>query len=342
MKTKLRLSASGAAAWTNCSQSVVLPMQNQHDFVKPPEIAERGTLLHAAAAKLLSPKPPKQNELNLSADDLSAVLFYVDHINDFRKENRGKEFIETKFTLSMSGVDIVAIPDYALIGAKKLTIIDLKTGYTSVPADNLQNKIYAHILAEQYNVHEAELRTVMPALRRVNFANIPIDRNYLKNLIANFKQRLDEFHSGAHCRYCNAITYCPEFAKKIKHLTEPKNREKILRSPAEFAEWWKYKRAIEKFYETLEAEIFTLFDLGQKVDGLEIAEASGRRVWAEGVTPKQIARALKVKESDVVEKRLLSPPQIEKKFGLNERLNEFIVRPKSRTITLSLEKNSFE
>lgn len=339
-KKSYRLNASKAAVWAKCSQSVVLAAENSvSDILPQADLAEKGLRLHYAAAQILKNEKKREEVFAALKDDeeRQAVVYYVDYINDLRKSyKRVKnkiEYVEEKFEYAHNNSVIVSIPDFAIIARDKVIIVDLKTGHMSVPADNLQNRIYAHVLAGGHGVKRAELRTVMPAIRQINFAEIEIEENYLNKIIDNFQSAIGKFYSGYHCRYCDAVSYCGEILRRVEKLKSPSYREQILRNSSELAEWYKYKKVIEKFYERLEVEILALFELGQKVDGLDVVETAGRRIWAEDVNSEIVARALGVALEDVTETKLLSPSQIEKRFkNIPQELSQFIIRPKSRAV----------
>lgn len=355
--SSIRLSASKALVWTNCTASVDLEKQMPTELLDKSEMAHRGTLLHAYAAASLIGDDRALKDARISDDEKSAMDFYVGLIktqympdpND-SQDSEVKIIIEEKIELDVDGVTFVAVPDFAYIDYDSVTIIDLKTGYTSVPADNLQNKIYAHVVARhvlssggRFRPKKAFLRTVMPFLKTINYATIDISSDYLVGLAQDFKDRKSTFLTGVHCRYCDACTICPALQDRIKKLHDLKYQQQILRDRRFYAEWWVYKKVIEKFYNQLESEIYALNDLGQCPDGLKVIDGYSRRQWAESVTPEKLAKDLKLDIETVAELKLISPAQLEKRIGqLPKGAENFIVKTKSRSIVVDNDSTVFD
>ena len=345
----IRLSASTAGVWTKCAMSAKLPSRPR-DIVPAPEIAERGTRLHDYAARMI-----KGEKVNIpNPEEELAVRFYLSQVKSMTSKYKSADMwrlVERRIEVTEGNVTFVGIPDYATIlrdrkGRYTLLVVDLKTGYSPVPADCLQMLLYAELLGLYYRrseiyVKSARLATVMTMTNTVNYAEYELrGQEYLEEL-ANFINFSDTFNTGTHCRLCQHVTTCPALSEVLRKLTSPAFRGQILRKPEDFSYWWQYKKVIDSFYDTLQREIVSLDSMRATPPGLKVETKPGRRVWNSDVDIATVASHLGLAEDAVVEKKLLSPAQLEAKLSKDKTalIKELTYRTQSVSVNLDLDSS---
>lgn len=76
-----------------------------------------------------------------------------------------------------------------------------------------------------------------------------------------------------------------------------------------------YSRAgfVEKWAETIKAKAYNILAMGGELPGFKlVAGREGARKWADECAAERLLKSMRVRSKDMYEKKLLSPPKVEK------------------------------
>lgn len=307
-------------------------------------------------------------EIKVTAEMLDACYLYAETIykdmvaagityDDSRKKYPvDKRFlnIEQKFTIEeidkeLSGTNDASVWDYV---RKKLTVYDFKYG-KGVPVEaehNEQLMFYALGILSKNKItdyNEVELVIIQP---RCNHEDGPIRRwvaskevmdafaDQLRAGVKAVRAENPEFHSGAHCRWCNAKVICPKYRAKINEAAQmdfapvapSENKTPVLEPPKveslsvdQIANIMKLAPMVQDFIKEVEEKAMELLNQGLAVPGFKLVQKRATRKW---IDEEQVALAFGEIAYDAP--KIKSPAQLEKLVG-KDKVQDFVMTPDS-------------
>lgn len=331
MKKHSKYSASGSKIWLNCPGSIGLCEQ----MPKKPEseYANEGTLAHELAEIMLRQGIIPINKYN--EEMIRHVTNYKTYI--FNRVMFGpthkKLSIEKKFKLSFVDDECFGTCDACIEDDECIEIIDLKygKGIHVYPKNNSQLMYYA--LGALYNEELKDLdyskkqiiltivqpRTDNPIRHyETNYAELLSFADKMRHAIKESKKSNPPFDSGDHCRFCNAVSFCPlvkeinnEMAVMIFEESAVENRDDFVRKVIE------RKYLIEKTISECEEYALNKLSKGENIKGLKLKEGRRTKIWKDNAEET----LCKLLPNDCYDIKLKSPTQIEKLINKNNKDN---------------------
>lgn len=248
-KTHALLSPSSSSRWLACPGSAHL---NALLPEKAGEFAEKGDHLHRLAEltlRTLVYHDADSFEFSDLMEDYpkeyaTLVRPYVDFVMNHYKATPGAHlFIESKFDMGEWCPDCFGTGDAVIIADGIIEVIDFKSG-TGVQVNveaNPQLQLYAlgayAAYRSVYDVHTVRMTIVQPGLDNIQSTDMTIEDlldwgESIKPLAQKAYDGKPEFHCGAHCRFCKAVSVCPAQAQKLieigkQMLKATKSRKKF-------------------------------------------------------------------------------------------------------------------
>lgn len=362
--------------------------------VQSSSFAREGTFAHAVAAHILSTNemPEVGSEFvfddhdqqivdEITAEMLEHVMVYVEHARKHAREGVMK--IEHHVDLSpLVRDDMYGTSDVIISKAIELVVSDFKYGYYPVHIIdwdmllddsmgelghvNSQLLYYAAGAAHQYNwKHKLiTLEIVQPRCMEVpTIQSTTVTAEQLKNWAERDLYRAAHLatsddaplHAGEWCRFCAAMSVCPEVRKSIQTLAATDFEGTFTASPPEFPappavpetlsdliNILHWAPIINAWLAACEVSALQLMTRGVHIPGFKLVEKRSFRKWPDGLSPKEIFERLKAKGAtgqlkDFVTSDFLSPAKAEKIAG-KTAVNEVCIHPRGE-LTVAAESD---
>lgn len=341
---------SSSSVWLECAGSVESP-----EVVEDPgEAAELGTTIHdyvyeATRTGAMPPRPPLADEEAEEVFDL-CVQRWLEVVEETAMDlpDGGQMLTEVRM-ISEVFPEFGGTSDLLIITPTSIHVKDLKTGMGPVSSeDNPQLGCYLLLAKEKFPGRERFFGTIVQP--RLNYEHT---HEFTAAALAKLRETIAEkYHStdrsaGGHCKHCPLLPSCqPAFDKARQVLADSLQAlpEPAADIPPEIAKWKEFIELLpvaEKLDATGRATVLGYIQAGGKVEGWKAAAHGAKRVWQNERKALEILRAMVPDETDLVDSRLLSPPQVEKLFkkkGLGEIPEGLIYKPPAKTILA--KKNS--
>ena len=345
--------ASRAHVWAFCEPSEDLTRAAKNPFRRQSAEQAEGVAIHAAihahfddAVKL---SDDNRTTLEASDDAADVVDFCVQVIHHLTHAQKGLPdlYFEQVADYRDDNLEIAARPDLVMFDrkAKKLTVIDYKTGFVPVEAEgNEQLKIYAHAFAAKHNLAPASIEGVIisPRLTTVEYTEIVYDPDFFANLYTELKKREGRFIVGAHCKNCAALTTCKLFRETAIKYYEPHLRDGLTSRPEEWQKLIAIARPAKKFFEEILDEAKNYLEMGGALDGVGLTKSAGKRAWFREITPAEIADKIGVPVDKLIDPpKIKSPAQAEKLLKKEQKavLRSLVYQPQNLSVNLTGETN---
>jgi len=352
MKQK-NYAASRAHVWAFCEPSEDLTRAAKNPFRRQSAEQAEGVAIHAAihAAFDDAVKLSDDNRTTLEAsDDAADVVDFcvkVIHHLTHAQQNLPDLYFEQVADYRNDNLEIAARPDLVLYDrtAKKLTVVDYKTGFVPVEAEgNEQLKIYAHAFAAKHNLTPASIEGVIiqPRLLQIEYAPIHYDPDFFENLHTELKKREGRFIVGAHCKNCAALTTCKLFRETAVKYYEPHLRDGLTSRPEEWQKLIAIARPAKKFFEEILDEAKNYLEMGGALKGVGLTKSAGKRAWFREITPDEIAEKIGVPVDKLIDPpKIKSPAQAEKLLKKEQKavLRSLVYQPQNLSVNLVDETN---
>lgn len=360
MKTvKQTFAASRAHVWLKCAASEESLSLGKNKFSTRDAFADEGVLIHARAARLLGADIAETSAeyqlfANADSDAQSVVDFYIGAVqrtadnHNQKSELKKQLFVEYDMQIENDSFVFRVIPDAIVLDKETntLTIFDLKTGFTSVSAeDNEQLLIGAHAFAEKHNLRPAQIVCVIvqPRLSTLEYSTATFDEQFFTRLSKNMRSRLGKFTPGAHCKGCGVLTTCKMFRDTLDAYLDPSTKDGLMSRPDAWARSLAISGPAKKFFETLESEAKDFLELGGTIPGFALTKTGGKRQWFRELSAETIAETLAIKTNDLYEPaKMATVAQIEKKIDKDKRdaLRSIVYQPQNKTLAV-VDNKSF-
>lgn len=351
-----KLGASSCHRWMKCAGSIAL------SELAPPKLpskyAEEGTKAHDLAELWLTGTLPDNS--NYPQEMRDNVMIYVNEVLYALNLNEGsKLLVEKTFTLDCIDASMFGTNDACVIDdvANELYVFDLKYGKgIEVQAENNKQLLYyalgatlsikrdrpfdkIHLVIVQPRIDNCVKKWTVENSTLLDFT---IDLNHA---VEQTKQDNAKLLSGDHCHFCPAITMCPEIKKQAQVVAKtefddmtatslPDVKTMSLEDAARVAS---FKKVFKHFIDACEDRVYSALHDGKKVDGFKLVHKRKIRKWSDDRAVLSMLRAYGHKESEVVEKKLLSPAQLEKVLGKAEFKDyDYLIDRANAELTLAL------
>lgn len=345
---RFEMSGSSCHRWLKCPGSVELSTKAPPQGTNP--AAEEGTAAHELAEKcIIEGKHPREfkhtvfNEHTVDDEMIEGIVLYMNTLKgDLKKYGLSKKnmFIEQTFEAenNVEGKPgIGGTPDAYIFADKGIIVYDFKYGRNVEvnPKDNKQMLFYMSLIlqATGIDVEWAEFVIVQPRrphpdgyVRRFKVDVDYIDKwkDELKAGVKKVNEESGTLHAGSHCKWCPALTMCPEAEKETMAVAKVEFASIESLTPENIANILDKREFIESFLKGVFVHAARLAESGVKIPGYKLVSKRARRQWGdkEAVIEKFIKEfGAEIYETD----QLLSPARLEKIVG-KDAVKPFIVR----------------
>lgn len=330
----LYLRASGWKTWQACSLSLIL--KDETPF--PPdsdEFAAEGTKIHAAIEAEL-----KDLAHNLTDDESQPIVDFA--VRVALTEAQGLPIRTEVFnSAKVKGITIGGTADALIDAETHLTVIDFKTGWMQVDAEeNEQLKIYAHLNAKQGQktwsgvIINARLNTISQT------GPHPFDKKYLPGLAADAAARVAKVQTqvGNHCAYCPALAVCKPVRAAIQKWLVPGMDDGIKNRKADWQEMLSLAKPAEKLFDRVKSDALKYIELGGVIPGVSVAFSGGSRAWPRDMTLEALSNALGVSVHELVDTKTVSPAEAEKRGVPRDKIQAVAIQPMRRGLKVGAVK----
>lgn len=331
----LYLRASAYKTWQACALSLII--KDETPF--PPEqdeFASEGTKIHAAIEAEL--KGATRERLDLEQE---AIIDFAVRVT--RSEAAGLPIRTEVFnSAKVGGVTIGGTSDAIIDGETELTVIDHKTGWIKVEAENNEQlKIYAHL-----NMRRGQ-KTWRGVIINARLNSIsmtgphPFDKKYLAGIAADAVKRVAAVQTqvGNHCAFCPALSRCKPIRAAIQKWLVPGADDGIKNRKDDWAEMLSLAKPAEKLFDRIKSDAMKYVELGGEIPGVSIEMSGGSRAWPRDLTPALIAERLGVHLAKILAPvKVMSPAEAEKRGVPREKIQAVAIQPMRRGLKISAVK----
>ena len=321
--TTLTARPSGSAVWLSCPMG--LTMQNRYgDRYPAGAAAEEGTAAHWVLEKALDAQiddMPKvaENGVAVTEDMIQHALNTVDYVD--RLAEGGEVLSEKRLVLKLPNTpDILGTADVIVLppDGKTVHVIDYKYGYTHVPADSPQLKIYGVAARQAFQRETVYLHVIQPRdytakpIRAHHFT--PIEQNDfcagVEMAMRLAASRQPVAVPGTHCNRCPGRGQCAA-VRDWSMVEEHVGSDAQLSPEAVAFELHLARRQAELAsarVKGLEDEAAHVLRSGGLVPGWGMQSKPGREQWTGEAEVLALAQGFGLLDT-VSERRLITPNQ---------------------------------
>lgn len=320
--THARYSASGADGWSACADWTSDPTGSKY--------ANRGSAIHELAYKAgIAGKP---------ATDFAGHIIHIEgenhHVDDEMIEIAqayldeaidGETFLEQRLPISQitGEADANSTADRITLAQHELIIDDLKTG-RGIKVDAEYNKqlgIYAKAAVDHfsllYDFTHVRMRIIQPPLGHVSEWALSVEA-------------LDEFINGItiatkvapgekQCRWCSKKATCQALAASVSaefEAIQPVSDADDARLAKALAK----VELIEAWCRAVYAEAEQRIKDGKQIPGYKLVDGKkGARAWDDEKTVEDMLKAMRLRQDEMYQFKLMSPTQLEKALKDNPK-----------------------
>lgn len=358
-------SPSAAARFIACPAS----HKKEMDYPDSPnEYSIQGTHDHTLLEKCLSSELPnaqvmigrilsdEDGDFTVTAEQahrVNVVLDYVEQRVDQFKNVEAYSEIRCDLQSYFNEPDYYEVwgtADILLIGNDLMEVIDYKSGFTPVPPDSPQLKIYAlgALMAFTNIVHKTDDIVLTIVQPQNSLQNLPVIRSHTFRRDELFEFLVDTllpalrltkdpsapFHSGDHCKYCKHGSNCKERAKENlnrcnilfdkESVIEQTNTLDAMRlSDEQLLDIFEATPMLRSFLKDVEELMLKRWQLNKPVPGTKAVKGKGSREWNQ--SDEEIEKVLKgmgVPKHTIYPSKLVSPAQATKLTWVKKNSDE--------------------
>lgn len=334
----LYLRASDWKTWQQCALSLII--KDETPF--PPEqdeFASEGTKIHAAIEAEL--KGVNREGFKFEPETEAIVDFAV---RVTRSEAAGLPIRTEVFnSAKVGGVTIGGTSDAIIDGETELTVIDHKTGWIKVEAENNEQlKIYAHL-----NMRRGQ-KTWRGVIINARLNSIsmtgphPFDKKYLAGIAADAVKRVAVVQTqvGNHCAFCPALARCKLVRAAIQKWLVPGADDGIKNRKDDWVECLSLAKPAEKLFDRIKSDAMKYLELGGEIPRVSIEMSGGSRAWPRDLSLQALADKLGIgaNAGALVTTKIISPAEAEKKGVPREKIQAVAIQPMRRGLKISAVK----
>lgn len=321
------ISPSGLYRVMACPGSVA---ESQYAPVKPPSIyAQRGTLQHEAVPLRWQGK--SVTHLELSNEELNHVDDCCDYLKELINGRPHKIVFEVRGTMEHIGLpDIWGTCDVIIVFLDDNTIhvIDWKFGHgvAVLVDDNPQSFAYLVMALKEHTYSQMFIHIAQPPLGYYGIQQV-YDSD-VEKFIETLKQTVVVAQSpnaplvpgDKQCQFCPAAMTCrarfdmqTDTAKEV-FAAIPTLKGRIV-TPEERADLYTKLKQLKAYQEELGKQGFEDLLEGRRFPGYKLVRGRSTRKWKSEENAKRwLIKYMSMREGDLYEKKMLSPPKVEKKI----------------------------
>lgn len=315
--THARYSPSGASGWTRCADWTADPTGSKY--------ANWGTAAHEIAARAL--QNDKQaadykgitividNDDYLVDDEMvECVQSYLDTIRDIG----GQLLVEQRMPIDHLTGEVGAggTADAVIFKDGEMIVADLKTGIgVKVDAENNEQLLmYAHaamtMFEPVYEFDRVRMMIVQPRIGQVSEWVITVDA--LVEFGLQLKIATEVVAGDKQCRWCAKKGTCPTLAATVRAEFEAIDPPAEAENDALAGALAKLD-LIEAWCKAVYAEAERRLQAGQQIPGYKLVEGKkGARAWDDEKTIEEMLKAMRLRQDEMYQFKLMSPTQLEK------------------------------
>lgn len=338
-------SASAAHRWMNCAGSINAEAGLPDTSSK---YADEGTAAHGFASMILENRwtPAELDALvGIVGWDVDGTVWpltqeMADFCWDYAKlvesyAEGGTMLIEQRVDYSrvIGQESAFGTSDVVILKPKEIIVIDLKYGMGEEVdvVENEQLQLYALGALEAHDfVYPFEIVTMVIHQVRLNSVkewSVPVDvvRAFGPKAEAAATATLapdaPRTKGAKQCRWCKAKHLCPEIVEEIdvsviddfKGIGE--GFDLVVAEPDRLAYYMGMTDLVEGWVKAVRAEVERRLTVGIPVEGYKlVAGKQGDRKWVDDLEAEQALKKLRLKVDEMYTKKLITPPQLEKKL----------------------------
>lgn len=324
--------------------------------------ADRGTMLHDAAAKALISGVDADDVLDDDAEGAALVQVYLDEVRAVHARLGGVLLVEHQFHLSDLSEWLWGTADAVILAPPNLAVLDLKTGGHVVPIQrpngtpNLQLAGYAlgamQAVPAGEVIDQVELVVVQPA--RGGAHRLVVDSMDLSDLAADIidgvtagTQPDAAREAGEHCLFCRAKVGCPALreaaysgtrvaaADEFDVVTEVLELEQIDPpspldlTPDQLGRALQAADVMDIWVSAVRQHATDLADRGEPIPGYKLVQRRGVRSFRKESLDQveRLARNVGLQDEDI-----LTPPKLRTPKQLEQAFKARKITPPSKNI----------
>jgi hypothetical protein len=317
------LSPSSMRRAVNCPASVGRSEGLQQETSS---YAEEGTAAHEVLDLCLL-SGIKAKDATENAEMVAAIDMAVDFIDSLPAPVL--EGVEDYIPPDPEVPDLGGTVDYFRVYDSTLHIVDYKhgAGVNISPQGNEQMLSYGILIRRKYrlNLDHVNLTIIQPRAPGDPVQTWETTPDALNDFEAVIRQIQNDPHRakcGDWCRWCPARDVCPELHVETLKAAQA---EFANMSPKQLAELWLLSDAIKAKLAAIPTRLLDEMKLGKTFKGIKAVRTFGNRTWRDG-DAEILAELKKVKvpKTKATVAKLLTPPQLEKLLGSDERFRHLV------------------
>jgi len=345
-----RLSPSSSARWLECTASVEASDNYEN---KTNSAAEWGTNVHFIGEQLIKGKfisvgdvLSEEGKMSFIVDEemLDCATDYFNYCNKYI-DDKSIVLVEEQFDLSSIAPNQFGTSDCCILNGTELHVLDLKTGFNIVNAEeNTQAMLYAiGAIDELEDLYDIETITLHIVQTRVNHtSNWTLSYDDLMKFKVYAQEKASEILSGKGvfkpsekgCKYCLHQAHCEalqQHTEKIikgtfDELEEIEGKADII-SDEHIKQVLDNKNLIIGFIKAVEQVALERIESGSKIDGYKLVESKTNRKWADESLVKSYLEKT-YSGVDHYQHKLLPMTKILKLHSKDKTLLDLVFKPK--------------
>ena len=342
-----RLSPSSSSRWLSCTASVELVDKYENSTNSA---AEWGTVTHGIGELLLKGKDiPKIVEGHVwDEEQFDCASEYARYVEELVTDE-SVVLIEEQFDLGNISEGQFGTSDAVVLNGTHLHVIDLKTGYNIVHADNnTQGMLYAlgavYELEDLYDIEEITIHIVQTRANHISEWTLSIDE--LREFESLAKSKATEIVEGRGvfnptekaCKWCPHQANCDALREHVEatikdafdELEEIEGKADIV-SDEHIKKVLDNKDLIIGFVNAVEKVALERLQSGGAIEGYKIVESKTNRKWVdEGLVKKHLADNYDGIEH--YQHKLLPMTKILKLHKDDKKLQELVIKPRGTQV----------
>lgn len=334
------LSFSASSRWLSCTGSLAYDRDVTERSSNA--AADAGTLMHEAAAAILTGNPPPE----LTEEQSRIVDEYCRQVYEICDEVGKNHTILIEQRVDYDPEHAWGTADCIIVSPYRIDVIDLKTGGNKVlAAGNTQLMCYAMSALKQFNVYPSPIRhknypmdvhmhIIQPSIDWTDTWELPVDAHQWTRLAGELDDAIWAFKRGefnfvpndSNCQYCKGNGSCKARSDQMHRLAA---QDFTVKPPApkdlgdaELARLLPHLDAVIKWCGDVQQHCIDRMTKGQPIPGFKLDQGPTQRRWADDQKVIVALLAAGVAEDVAVRRTPITIGTAEKLLGKKHRIFE--------------------